>query len=118
MKKNYKGFTLVEIMIVVAIIGLLIAIALPNFVIARKRSMMNACKANMKQIDGAIQQALINGVTNIGTTITTTSPLIPDYIKDVPVCKAGGTYTIDPTVSTNSVTCSYVDADYPHTLSN
>ena len=57
MKTSRKaGFTLVEIMIVVAIIGLLAAIAIPNFVKARSTSQMNACINNLRQIDSAKQQ--------------------------------------------------------------
>ena len=54
--KRDAGFTLIEIMIVVAIIGLLAAIAIPNFVKARTTSQQNACINNLRQYDGAVQQ--------------------------------------------------------------
>ena len=65
------GFTLVEIMIVVAIIGLLATIAMPNFVRARRASQTDACINNLRQIDGAKQQwALETGMSN-GDTVST-----------------------------------------------
>lgn len=82
MKKTLKktqGFTLVEIMIVVAIIGLLAAIGIPSFIKAREKSLANTKAANIKQVEGAIEQyAFENGVTN-GATVTWDN--LDDYLK-------------------------------------
>ena len=68
--KSKTGFTLVEIMIVVLIIGILLAIAIPNFVAARELSRAKACVGNLKQIDSATQQWCMDkkkNATNYGT---------------------------------------------------
>ena len=57
MKRMLKGFTLVEIMIVVAIIAILAAVAIPNFIRYRKTAQMNACISNLKQLQAACEQA-------------------------------------------------------------
>lgn len=95
-----KGFTLVEIMIVVAIIGLLAAIAIPNFVRARTTAQTQACIANLKQIEGATQVYLLDKGGAVADI--TWAKLVPDYIKRQPTCPAAGTYAIN----TDPPTCT------------
>ena len=95
-------------MIVVAIIGLLAAIAIPNFVKARATSQANACINNLRQIDAAANEFALETGKSTGATISYPGDLTP-YIKlnsagSIPPCPAGGSYS-DGTVG-NTPTCS------------
>lgn len=112
MKQNKKaGFTLVEIMIVVAIIALLAAIAVPSFMKAREQSIASACQNNLRQISGAKDEYALAHTNQMPTAL---ADLIPDYIKVTPTCRGGGTYTLGN--ATTEPTCGGATTTIPHTL--
>ena len=117
--KLLDAFTLVEILIVVAIIGLLAAIAIPNFVRARATTQANACINNLQQIDNAGQEYAIENNKAAGSTASVSASLSV-YIKlnannKVPGCPGGGTYNDTVTVGV-SPTCTLSTVTPAHAM--
>src|SRR5947199_9113018 len=88
LRRDRRAFTLVEIMIVVLIIGILLAIAIPNFIRARETSRAKSCQANLQQIDSAKEQWAMDNKKTTGDTPVDTD-LAPTYIKTYPSCPSG-----------------------------
>ena len=90
MHKNEKGFTLVELMVVVVIIGILVAIAIPVYNTVSNNANKRAVEANLRTIDGAIQTRQASE----GELATQISDLVPAYIAVAPDGPTGASYDI------------------------
>jgi len=90
-----RGFTLVELMIVVSIIGMLLAIAAPSFVHARENARAKSCQENLKQIESAKERWAMDNHRDRTDTPTMTELAIPGlYMRNTPFCPGGGDYTV------------------------
>ncbi len=92
--KNKKGFTLVELMVVVAILGILVAVAIPVYNSVTVKAQINTCAANLRTIESAIMQAEINEDTVTAGPLSASG--LGEYLKDMAniTCPGNGAYTI------------------------
>ena len=102
-----RGFTLIEIMIVVGILGIVLAIAGPTWIRQREQARNRACQENLQKIDGAKEQWALENNEPTGTAVGWGDLVAADgslYLRSQPVCSAGGVYTVGA-VSTTPI-CS------------
>jgi prepilin-type N-terminal cleavage/methylation domain-containing protein len=91
--QRMRGFTLVEIMIVIGIMSILLAVAIPHFVKARGNSYAKTCQSNLKNILGAKERWAMENNQD-ATSTPAMNELVQTYLKSTPQCPAGGTYTV------------------------
>ena len=101
LKKNQKGFTLVELMVVVVIIGVLVAIAIPVYNEVQDKAKRNAEEANIKIIESAIQVYLTDGGSLDDIVQKGLDELVPKYLKQIPESPYEGTYTVEEVEDNN-----------------
>jgi len=112
--RSRKGYTLVEIMIVIAVIAILMSVAVPNYLKSGKIASKNACILNLRQIDGAMEQWAMDNNISTGTVPSSSQEdQIYNYVEGgKPTCPSRGEYTLNAVSSNPQVSCSREDEEH------
>lgn len=105
-RTSNRAFSLIEMLIVVLILGILLAVAVPNWMSARERSRQGACFQSLNQIESGKEQFAIENRLGQGDVVNETD-IWPAYIRgdEFPSCPAGGVYNVG--VVGTWATCTY-----------
>ncbi|WP_028991949.1 competence type IV pilus major pilin ComGC [Thermoanaerobacter thermocopriae] len=91
LNKDERGFTLIELIVVIAILGILAAIAVPRVTTSLSNAKTNADEANIKILQNAVERYYVEK----GTYPSELNDLVPDYIDKIPTPQQGGTFELD-----------------------